>query len=78
MVEINRVPVPERYETCITTLEDTKDLTQDNLGIVVDFFAGTWAKKIYEARFFIERAFTASYKTHTRGKNLKNHPLYEH
>jgi len=31
IIEINRVPVPERYEACITTLENTQDLTKITL-----------------------------------------------
>jgi len=78
IVEINLVTLPERYEACITTLENTQDLTKITLTELLISLQAHKQRRLMMQDVIIEGALTTSYKTHSRGKNLKNYSPYEH
>ncbi|XP_059309741.1 uncharacterized protein LOC132060849 [Lycium ferocissimum] len=78
IVEKIWVTVPERYETCITILENTQDLSKITLVELLNSFQAQEQRRLMGQDGMVEGALAASHKTQSMDKNLKNYPPCQH
>ncbi|XP_060183231.1 uncharacterized protein LOC132613204 [Lycium barbarum] len=78
IVEKILVTVPERYETCITTLKNTQDLPKITLAELLNSFQAQEQRRLMRQDGMVEGALAASHKTQSKGGNLKNYPPCQH
>jgi len=72
------VTVPERYEACITTLENTQDLSKITLAELLNSLHAQEQRRLMRQDGMVEGALVASHKTQSKGKYLKNYPPCQH
>ncbi|XP_049365198.1 uncharacterized protein LOC125830022 [Solanum verrucosum] len=78
IVEKVLVVVPERYEACITTLENTQDLSKITLAELLNSLQAQEQRRLMRQDDMVEGALVVNHKTQSKGKFLKNYPPCQH
>ena len=70
--------MPEKYEACITTLENTQALSKITLAELLNSLQALEQRRLMRQDGMVEGALVASHKTQSKGKFLKNYPPCQH
>ncbi|XP_049358706.1 uncharacterized protein LOC125823364 [Solanum verrucosum] len=78
IVEKILVTVPERYEACINTLENTQDLSKITLAESLNSLQAQEQRRLMRQDGMVEGALVGNHKTQSKGNFLKNYPPCQH
>lgn len=71
-------PRHERYEACITTLENTQDLSKIILAELLNSLQAQEQRRLMRQDDMVEGALISSHKTQSKFKFFINYPPYQH